>query len=185
MTRSFVARQRCQTRQSAGFTLVELLIVVAVIGTLAAIAVPGILNARMTAGEAAAIGSLKAINTAQASYYSSGGRGGYAVRLATLASPCPSSTQAFLSPDLSTDPAFKSGYRVTLQAATAAVAVSSDCNGVQTHSGFYTTASPLALGVSGRQAFASGTAVVIFADRSGTPPTEAAMLPGGGAEPIR
>jgi prepilin-type N-terminal cleavage/methylation domain-containing protein len=79
-------------RRHKGFSLIELLIVVAIILIIAAIAIPNLLRARMAANESSAVGSLREIRTANTSYYSNYPTIGYAVQLADLggASPCTS-----------------------------------------------------------------------------------------------
>jgi prepilin-type N-terminal cleavage/methylation domain-containing protein len=171
-------------RADAGFTLVELIMVVAVIAIVASIAIPSLLRGRIAANESAAIGALRAINNAEASYFATAGGGGYAESLVTLGVPCPGNDQAFLSPDLMDDPALKSGYQIRLQAAAGAEPADEDCNGTATVSGFFVTAIPLQFARSGSRAFATNSASSIYFDPSGVAPTEA-VIAGGGAKVIQ
>lgn len=170
-------------RRADGFSLIELLIVVAIVGVVAAMAIPGLRGAWMSANEASAIGSLGAVRSAQASYASSAGRGGFASGLGTLSAGCPGATVGFISPDLASDPSSKSGYTVRLVAAAASTAGPNDCNGVVTTTGYYATAVPASAGTTGQRAFAT-TGAPIYFNTSGVAPTEAQMAPGGGGTPL-
>jgi type IV pilus assembly protein PilA len=148
-----------QKKSQKGFSLIELLIVVAIILIIAAIAIPNLLRARIAANEASAVGSVRSVVTAEVTYSSTWGTG-YAVALANLggAVPCTASAATACLVDPVLAGGTKSGYKIAAPGGAAVGGI------VQT---FAVNAVPVTVGQTGQRAFCSDESGVVRFDPTG------------------
>jgi len=153
-------------RKQKGFSLIELLIVVAIILIIAAIAIPNLLRARMAANESSAVGGLRTINTSMITYNSTYPTVGFAATLAPLgpsaANPCAATSATACLIDAVLAAGTKSGYTFLALGAASA--------GSNTNNEYYASATPITINQTGNRSFCSFEDAVVRYNSAGTPP---------------
>ena len=166
-----------------GFTLVELLFVVTIIGILSAIAAPALTKTRLAANESSAIASLRTIHSGQQGFWAGCGSGFYAPSLQNLGVAV-GGQRGFVSPDLAGPaPVVKSGYEFEMDSDNPDTTGRVSCNGGSVAVTFHATADPLPsrgrryLGTNGAGSIYQSIAT-LFTDMpdSGSPPPPAVPI---------
>jgi type IV pilus assembly protein PilE len=147
-----------------GFTLLELMVVLAIVAILLAVAFTEYRGLQAKGNEASAISSMRSIAVAQWQFALTCGNTKYASTLEALAQPVPQTGHAFLSPDLTQPNGFEhSGYTFQMAAKPLDNAAHA-CNGAVVADGYAATADPAKPGVSGKYFYAVNGERVIFTD---------------------
>ena len=173
-------------RFPAGFTLVELMLVVTVIGILSAVAVPSMQRARGAAYEASTIGSLHIIHSAQTSFSASCGGGYYAPSIPWLATKPTGSKIPFIGPEFTVNTFTRQGYTIRFTQGAVVATAPATCNGLGKGlavSTFFVAADILLLADGVNRYFGVNGGGVIFQSTKRVPVTQTGSPPAP-AKPI-
>ena len=183
MTATTIVRVKNQD----GFTLIDMLFVVALVGLISTLACPGLMRARGAAQSASALGSIRVVNSAQLSFAITCGLGFYAPEFQTLGVKPAGAIDAFLAPELSSAPTFiRSGYNFSM-AGTGLPGAPASCNGLpagQAAPGYAVVADALAGGTEDRF-FGSNADGVIYEHTASLAGIMPEAGPPGSGRPIR
>jgi type IV pilus assembly protein PilA len=175
-----MAKRTYIRRPQPGFSLIELLIVVAIILVIAAIAIPSFLRAKIAANQASAVSSLRAITSAAAMYsttYSNGFPASLAVLGGSGLATCNSAS--VLDPILSTAPNTRSGYQFNYQPQGLQISAAAPGCGAGGYYGYLATGAPAFNGVTGQISYCATEPGTLYFNSDGLPAATPAVCVAG------